>query len=120
MRWSAVLKRALPYPGVALALSLLHTALPQELGPNPGVSGQTLSRRALLNRYCVTCHNAKLRTGGLALDTPDAENVAKDAETWEKVVAKLRAGEMPPPGLPRPDAATSTALVSSFGSTCIL
>src|SRR6185312_593455 len=61
-----------------------------------------------------TCHNAKLRTGGLALDTPDTENVGKDAAIWEKLVAKLHAGEMTPPGLPRPDPATSAALVSSF------
>src|SRR5579885_2139157 len=101
---SRALKRALPYPLIALAFGLFQIALPQE----------TISRRALLNQYCVTCHNAKLRTGGLALDTPDAENVAKNAEIWEKVAAKLRSGEMPPPGLPRPDAATSSALAASF------
>jgi len=125
MRWSAALKRALPYPGIALAFGLFQIALSQEVRPaDPRIqtvassqdsqSSQTLSRRALLNRYCVTCHNAKLRTGGLALDTPDTENVGKDAAIWEKVVAKLHAGEMPPPGLPRPDPATSAALVSSF------
>jgi hypothetical protein len=55
-----------------------------------------------------------VRTGGLALDTADAENIGNNAEVWEKVVSKLRSGEMPPPGLPRPDAATSASLASSL------
>ena len=62
--------------------------------------------RALLDKYCVTCHNQKLRTAGLALDTPDATKPSANPELWERVIAKLRAGSMPPPGSPRPDAAT--------------
>jgi mono/diheme cytochrome c family protein len=61
------------------------------------------SQRALVDRYCVTCHNQRLKTGGLALDTLDMANVATAAPAWEKVVRKLRAGVMPPVGLPRPD-----------------
>jgi cytochrome c551/c552 len=59
--------------------------------------------QAALNQYCVTCHNSKLKTGGLALDKLDLTRVAPDAETWEKVARKLRAGMMPPAGAPRPD-----------------
>ena len=66
--------------------------------------------RAVLDRYCVTCHNSRTRTGGLALDTLDVTRVAADAETWEKVVRKIRGRMMPPPGLPRPDDATYDAL----------
>ena len=66
--------------------------------------------RAVLDRYCVTCHNSRTRTGGLALDTVDVTRVAPDAETWEKVVRKIRGRMMPPPGLPRPDEATYDAL----------
>jgi len=66
--------------------------------------------RATLDRYCVTCHNSRTRTGGLALDTLDVTRVAADAETWEKVVRKIRGRMMPPPGLPRPDDATYDAL----------
>ena len=66
--------------------------------------------RATLDRYCVTCHNSRTRTGGLALDTLDVTRVAADAETWEKVVRKVRGRMMPPPGLPRPDDATYDAL----------
>jgi Protein of unknown function (DUF1592)/Protein of unknown function (DUF1588)/Protein of unknown function (DUF1585)/Protein of unknown function (DUF1587)/Protein of unknown function (DUF1595)/Cytochrome C oxidase, cbb3-type, subunit III len=66
----------------------------------------TPTPRALLDQYCVTCHNQKLKTAGLFLDKADPTNVSLDAETWEKVVRKVRAGAMPPQGLPRPDQAT--------------
>jgi mono/diheme cytochrome c family protein len=59
--------------------------------------------RALLDRYCVTCHNDRLRTADLALDTLDLDHVGESPEVWEKVVRKLRAGVMPPVGRPRPD-----------------
>ena len=52
--------------------------------------------RALLDRYCVTCHNDRLDTGGLSLETVDVADPAAHAEVWEKVVRKLRAGSMPP------------------------
>ena len=68
--------------------------------------------RAVLDRYCVTCHNERLLTGGLALDAVDPGRVGDDAEVWEKVVRKLRTGMMPPSPRPRPDAATYTSLVS--------
>ncbi len=60
-------------------------------------------QRALLDRYCVTCHNQRLQTGGLALDTMDVANVGEAPEIWEKVVQKLRGGMMPPARRPRPD-----------------
>jgi cytochrome c551/c552 len=59
--------------------------------------------QALLNQYCVTCHNEKLKTGGLALDKLDLDRIGANAETWEKVVRKVRAGMMPPAGARRPD-----------------
>ena len=61
---------------------------------------------AVFNKYCVTCHSDKLHTGGLSLQGADLANVPKGAETWEKVIRKVRAGAMPPQGMPRPDAAT--------------
>ncbi len=57
---------------------------------------------AFLNQYCVTCHNAALRTGGLALDVAGIEHVGTDAATWEKAVKKIRTGMMPPSGARRP------------------
>src|SRR5665213_436768 len=62
--------------------------------------------RELVTQYCVSCHNQKLRTGNLALDGADAEHVFNSAETWEKVIVKLRSRSMPPPGIRRPDNAT--------------
>jgi hypothetical protein len=64
------------------------------------------SQQALLKQYCVTCHNDTAKTGGLSLETLDIDRPEANAETWEKVVRKLRAGLMPPTGAPRPDAAT--------------
>ena len=60
---------------------------------------------ALIARYCVACHNGRLRTAGLTLDDVDVSeaHVAADAERWEKVVQKLRSRTMPPPRRPRPD-----------------
>jgi cytochrome c551/c552 len=76
-----------------------------------GLSAQSPSA-ALLNRYCVTCHNDKLKTAGLVLNPADLDHVAGTAETWEKVVRKLRAGAMPPAGAPKPDPAAANALRS--------
>jgi hypothetical protein len=64
--------------------------------------------RAMLDKYCVTCHNQRLRTAGLTLDTMNLDRVGDNAETWEKVLRKLHGGMMPPQGMPRPDDATVT------------
>jgi mono/diheme cytochrome c family protein len=69
---------------------------------------------AVLNRYCVTCHNDRLKTAGLALDKLDVNEVGADASVWEKVVQKLRSGAMPPAGRPRPDKTTYDSLVASL------
>ncbi len=63
----------------------------------------------LLIQYCVTCHNQKLKTGGLTLDNVDLTQVPAHAATWEKVIVKLRSGTMPPAGVRRPDRATYDA-----------
>ncbi len=63
-------------------------------------------QRDLLDRYCVTCHNGRMRTAGLALDEHDVAAVAAAPAVWETVVRKLQAGAMPPLARPRPDAAT--------------
>jgi cytochrome c5 len=57
----------------------------------------------LVSRYCVTCHNSRMKTANLSLDAADAVQVSNSAETWEKVAVKLRSRSMPPPGLRRPD-----------------
>jgi cytochrome c551/c552 len=75
----------------------------------------TLSaQRATLDQYCVTCHNQKLKTAGLQLDKMDLAHVGEQAEAWEKVVRKLRAGMMPPQGLPRPTPAAYEVLTTAL------
>ncbi len=70
------------------------------------------AEQAVINKYCATCHSDKLRTGGLSLQAADLSNVAGNAETWEKVIRKLRTGSMPPQGVPHPDAAAVNELAS--------
>ncbi len=67
---------------------------------------------AIVQRYCVTCHNQRLKTGGLTLDTLDIEHPGANPAEWEKVVTRLRAGTMPPTGRPRPDAAAYDGLAT--------
>jgi hypothetical protein len=68
--------------------------------------------REFIGKYCITCHNQRLRTAGLALDNLNLEDVAAASSVWEKVVRKARAGEMPPSGMPRPDQAAIDAFAS--------
>src|SRR5438132_9959413 len=82
----------------AISMAMMSSALahPQAVSP----------QRALLDRYCLTCHTQKAKERGvvpIALDSLDLNNVAAEAEAWEKVVRKMRAGLMPPPGAARPD-----------------
>jgi mono/diheme cytochrome c family protein len=69
---------------------------------------------AVLAKYCITCHNEKRKTAGLMIDKLDLQQVGDDAEVWEKVARKLRTQEMPPPGAPRPDKATYTAVTTQL------
>ncbi|MBY0507233.1 MAG: DUF1592 domain-containing protein [Bryobacteraceae bacterium] len=70
--------------------------------------------QAVLDKYCVGCHNAQTRTSGLELDALSKAPVGAHPEAWEKVVRRLRARYMPPAGLPRPDEKSYQALVSSL------
>jgi len=68
--------------------------------------------RATLDKYCVSCHNARLRTASLLLDQADVDHPEASAAIWEKVLHKLRAREMPPAGVPHPDDATYEGLAA--------
>ena len=72
---------------------------------SPPVAPQAASEPhgALLQRYCLVCHSSQARSGGLSLEELDVADVTSAGEVWEKVVRKLNAGMMPPPGRPRPD-----------------
>src|SRR5580693_4939074 len=60
------------------------------------------AERALLDQYCVVCHNDKTKTANFSLQKEDINAVGAHPEVWERVIRKLRAGMMPPPGMPRP------------------
>ena len=82
--------------------------------PAPTPPPSSSSARALVDRYCVSCHSEKEHKGDLTLDTMDLDRVNDDIVTWEKVVRKLRVRAMPPldSDKPRPDEAGYDALVS--------
>ena len=106
--------------GLAVAASfqpLAHAAASP--GPPPGAAGRQAPApeppsRELFDRYCVTCHNERLQTAGLLLDRLDVSRVHANAETLEKVVRKLRSGQMPPAGRPRPDAEAIDAFAGAL------
>ena len=83
----------------AFAASALTAAPQQSVKP---ASAPVDPNKALVNRYCATCHNSKLKTANLAFDVIDLTHPEKDALTWERAIRKLRGGMMPPPGAPRP------------------
>jgi mono/diheme cytochrome c family protein len=92
---------------VTLGLTAQTVNPPASSTPVTDAAGE----RALLNQYCVTCHNQKLKTADLELDQLDTAHVADHAEKWELVVRKLRSGMMPPSGMPRPAWATYESMV---------
>jgi hypothetical protein len=67
---------------------------------------------AVFSQYCVTCHNPKLKTGGLVIDPADAARVSANPDLWEKVIRKLRSESMPPANSPRPSPATYDAVAT--------
>jgi mono/diheme cytochrome c family protein len=80
-------------------------------GTGVGRGGPDLYR-AMLGTYCFTCHNTRLKTGGLALDRLELVAAADEAQTWEKVLRKLRGHLMPPPGAPQPHQADVDSFVA--------
>src|SRR5436309_14721992 len=72
------------------------------------------AQRDVINRYCISCHNDRVKRGGLALDTAAAHEVGENPEVWEKVLRKVRARQMPPAGMPRPDETTYDAAIASL------
>src|SRR5579862_7682448 len=92
-----------PFVVVVAALAAAPVYAAEPPAGTSGVASHTAAR-ALLDRYCVSCHSDRLKTGGLTLQSLDLSDISGNAGRLEKVVKKLRAGTMPPPGNPRPDA----------------
>jgi len=110
--------------GCVIAMSLLVSgtsgqtagARPQAApaAATPASSAEATAQRALLDKYCATCHNDRAKIGDLSLDKLDMTRLSDHAEIAEKVIRKLRAGMMPPSGMSRPDRATLDALIVSM------
>jgi hypothetical protein len=103
--------------GCAVALSAAFgTALRGNQAQAPGVSVASIAApsRALIDSYCISCHNQRTKTADLALDTLSVDDVSAHAEVWEEVVRKLRGGLMPPAGVRRPPQAEVDAFVRSL------
>ncbi len=83
-------------------------------GQTPGASLSPVARQALATRYCSGCHNDKLKTGGMTLTAIDFAHVERNPDLAEKIIRKVRAGMMPPAGLPRPDAPALKAFAASI------
>src|SRR5204863_887330 len=79
--------------------------------PPTAASTPANSYRAVVDQYCVNCHNSDDKVAGLALDKLDLSNAGANSDTMEKVVLKLRTGMMPPPSAPHPPQATRDAMV---------
>jgi Protein of unknown function (DUF1587)/Protein of unknown function (DUF1595)/Protein of unknown function (DUF1592) len=103
-------------------IAAMASVLPAQTAQDPTISDRQSTTdvgrstmtpaRELVTRYCVTCHNEKLKTANLLLDKVDADNVFNSADTWEKVIVQLRGRSMPPPSSRRPDNATYEAAAS--------
>jgi mono/diheme cytochrome c family protein len=100
---------------LAGVVATLAAPIAAHLQPQP--ARDATAPRALVDTYCLSCHSARVKTAGLDLETLDLDAPGANAETWEKIIARLRAGSMPPPGRPRPDKATYHAVASRLEET---
>jgi len=105
--------RALQAPGPK-GPALQTTA---QAGPKGPAAQASVPDAALVQKYCLTCHSARVKTAGLSLDGMNPADAAAHADVWEKVVTKLRGGMMPPQGMPRPDEPTLEAFAVALEQT---
>src|SRR5688572_2364302 len=90
------------------------SAAPQGEVRTGASASQASTLREFTKQYCISCHNGRLKTADLVLDSRNFEHPAADAEVWEKVIRKVQVGMMPPAGVPQPDPATRRALVTAL------
>jgi mono/diheme cytochrome c family protein len=91
-------------------------AAPRATVPAPGTAS-AVPQQALVQKYCASCHNDRTKIGGVSFDGLDPAQAAAHAELWERALLKLRGGMMPPQGMPRPDAPTLEAFITSLENT---
>jgi mono/diheme cytochrome c family protein len=102
-------------------LAAVSSSVPRAQAQRESGSAAPADLTRVVTQYCVGCHNSRATTtataSGVVLDKVDLTRVPEHAAMWEKVIRKLRAGAMPPTGVPRPDAATHNALVTFLETT---
>ncbi len=97
-------RRGITAVALLLFTSFINAAQNRSIQPSAAVTSSSAPLdTALLNQYCITCHNQRAKTAGLMLDSLDYAHLEKDAATWEKVIRKIKTGMMPPSGARRPD-----------------
>jgi mono/diheme cytochrome c family protein len=114
------LRTAILSAAAALVLAALAGPIGSAQGtasPTPVATADTAASQGVVGKYCIGCHNDRTKSGELSLEHADLTDIPKGAETWEKVIRKVRAGMMPPAGMPRPDAATLNAFVAHLESS---
>src|SRR5215471_10768571 len=104
-------------PKIALSGALVVFATASALAQTPTSIAPPTAPSAVFQKYCMGCHNDKTKSGGLSLANVDIDHPGDHTGQLEKVALKLRAGMMPPPGMPRPDAAVANSLVASIEET---
>src|SRR5690242_7483260 len=87
------------------------------IAPPACAQQQAQSQSALVKQYCIGCHNSKLKTAGVSLEGLDWSKAGDNASVLERVLRKVRTGQMPPVGLPRPDAAVSASFTKGLESS---
>jgi len=116
------------FAAAVLLLAVQIASVQSQSAPTPSAPGEpdrarptstakAGTEKAVIDRYCATCHNQRTRAGNLALDTLDVSAAGREAQTWEKIVRKVRTGMMPPSGAPRPDRATLDGFAASIETT---
>jgi mono/diheme cytochrome c family protein len=104
--------RTLVSLGIALAVTALSPAATLQAQNSNSNSSAASDHRTTLQLYCVGCHSGPNPFAGLNLEPLDFANLEENGETWEKLIRKLRARQMPPAGMPKPDDATLEGLVT--------
>jgi len=107
------MKHARLFIAGCLALSFASAGSPAQQSPAAPQSGNSTAS-AVINQYCMGCHNDSVKSGGLTLTRLNADNPGANPEVWEKVVRKLRGRMMPPLDRPRPDEKTYDVVVGNL------
>ena len=117
VRFRRPLRLVLAGLAAALSLSVQGELRAQQGNAASAGASPALDHRQFLDRYCTTCHDQRLKTGGLSLEQVDVSRPAAQPELWEKVIRKLHTGLMPPPHAPQPSRPDRSAMLTWLGTS---